>query len=133
MNTNPTKTEINFVRNSLVQFNRDYIGNCEDTPLHIVEYDDAGAVIGGILGVSYWDWMYIEILWIDEKHRKEGLGSKLLAEAEKEAVRRECHHVLLDTFSWQAPDFYKKHGYEVIAVLPDHPNGNQKYLLQKAL
>ena len=39
----------------------------------------------------------------------------------------------LDTMSWQAPDFYKKHGYSVIGILPDIPSGNQKYLLMKAL
>ena len=58
---------------------------------------------------------------------------KLLAEAEREAVNRGCHHVHLDTMSWQAPEFYKKHGYEVVGVLPDIPNVNQKYLFMKAL
>ena len=77
--------------------------------------------------------MYVDILWVHESHRKKGIGTKLLSEAEKEAVRRGCHHVHLDTMSWQAPEFYKKHGYEVIGILPDIPSGNQKYLLMKAL
>ena len=75
----------------------------------------------------------IDILWVQESHRKRGIGTKLLAAAEKEAIDRGCHHVHLDTMSWQAPAFYQKHGYEVIGVLPDIPNGNQKYLLMKAL
>ena len=57
----------------------------------------------------------------------------LLMEAEKEAVRRGCHHVHVDTMSWQAPKFYEKHGYETIGILPDIPKGNQKYLLMKSL
>ena len=69
----------------------------------------------------------------DEDHRNKGIGSKLLFEAEKEAVLRGCHHVHLDTMSWQAPEFYKKHGYEVIGTLPDIPLGNEKFLLIKAL
>ncbi|MBR5616105.1 MAG: GNAT family N-acetyltransferase, partial [Clostridia bacterium] len=73
------------------------------------------------------------ILWVHESHRYKGIGSKLLCKAEKEAIRRGCHHVHLDTMSWQAPEFYQKHGYEVIGILPDIPNGNQKYLLMKAL
>ena len=77
--------------------------------------------------------MYVDILWVHEDHRKNGIGTKLLLEAEKEAIRRGCHHVHLDTMSWQAPDFYRKHGYEVIGILPDIPAGNQKYLLMKAL
>jgi ribosomal protein S18 acetylase RimI-like enzyme len=77
--------------------------------------------------------MYIDILWVQADFRRRGIGSKLLVEAEKEAARRGCHHVHLDTMSWQAPEFYKKQGYEVIGILPDIPSGNQKYLLMKAL
>ena len=77
--------------------------------------------------------MYIDILWVHEDYRKQGIRSKLLSMAEQEAIRRGCHHVHLDTMSWQAPKFYQKHGYEVIGILPDIPKGYQKYLLQKNL
>ncbi len=133
MNNNPSKQEIECVRNALTQFNREHVGEDGHTPLYIVEYDTNGNIIGGILGGTYWGWMYIDILWVQEDHRRIGIGSKLLSEAEKEAVRRGCHHVHVDTMSWQAPAFYRKHGYEVIGILPDIPEGNQKYLLMKAL
>ena len=133
MNVNPTKNETEFIRESLAKFNDERVGADGHTPLNIVEYDEDGNIIGGILGGTYWGWMYVDILWVREDHRKNGIGSRLLAEAEKEAVRRGCHHVHLDTMSWQAPDFYKKHGYEVIGILPDIPDGNQKFLLMKAL
>lgn len=133
MNTNPSKNEMDFVRQSLIQFNNEHVGSDGHTPLNIVEYDDNGNVIGGILGGTYWGWLYIDILWVHQDHRNRGIGSRLLGEAEKEAVRRGCHHVHLDTMSWQAPGFYKKQGYEVIGFLPDIPEGNQKYLLMKAL
>ena len=94
---------------------------------------DKGKIIGGILGGTYWGWMYVDILWVHENHRKKGIGSRLLRKAEEEAISGGCHHVHLDTMSWQAPEFYKKHGYEIIGVLPDIPSGNQKYLLMKAL
>ena len=101
--------------------------------LNLVEYDAEGNVIGGLLGGTYWGWMYIDILWVKEDYRRKGIGSKLLAQAEEEAVRRGCHHVHLETMSWQAPKFYEKYGYEVIGILPDIPKGNQKYLLIKSL
>ena len=133
MNRTPSEKEIDYIREALTQFNRNHVGDDGHMRLHIVEYDDDGNIIGGILGGTYWGWLYIDILWVHENHRKKGIGSRLLSEAEKEAVRRGCHHAHLDTMSWQAPAFYKKHGYEIIGVLPDIPEGNQKYLLQKAL
>mgnify|MGYP003296121839 CR=1 FL=1 len=133
MNFKPSKEETEQIRAELFRFNSDKVGDDGHTPLNIVEYDADGNVIGGILCGTYWGWMYVDILWVHEDHRGKGIGSKLLTEAEKEAVRRGCHHVHLDTMSWQAPEFYKKHSYEVIGVLPDIPSGNQKYLLMKAL
>ena len=133
MNTNPNENEIRYIRESLYRFNEEMVGSDGHAPINIVEYDGDGNIIGGIIGGTYWGWMYVDILWVHEDHRKKGIGSKLLLEAEKEAIRRGCHHVHLDTMSWQAPDFYKKHGYETIGILPDIPSGNQKYLLIKAL
>ena len=133
MNITPTENEIKYIRDELNQFNNERVGEDGHTPLNIVEYDTNGNIIGGILGGTYWGWMYVDILWVHENHRYKGIGSKLLREAEKEATCRGCHHVHLDTMSWQAPEFYQKHGYEVIGIFPDIPNGNQKYLLMKAL
>lgn len=133
MNIFPTENEIKYIREALNQFNNEKVGEDGHTPLSIVEYDEHGNTIGGILGGTYWGWMYVDILWVHENHRKQGIGSKLLSMAEQESIRRGCHHVHLDTMNWQAPEFYKKHGYEVIGVLPDIPSGNQKYLLMKAL
>ena len=133
MNKNPNEIETKYIRNSLNQFNNSIVGSDGHSPINIVEYDENGNIIGGIIGGTYWGWMYIDILWVDEKHRRKQIGSNLLLEAEKEAKARGCHHVHVDTMSWQAPDFYKKHGYEVVGILPDIPKGNQKYLLMKAL
>ena len=133
MNTNPSKQETDFIRQSLADFNDKHVGNDGHSPLNIIEQDADGNIVGGILGGTYWGWMYIDILWVKEEYRQQGIGSKLLIEAEKEAIRRGCHHVHVDTMSWQAPDFYKKHGYETIGILPDIPKGNQKHLLMKTL
>jgi ribosomal protein S18 acetylase RimI-like enzyme len=133
MNCKPSENEIGFVRESLAQFNRALVGDDGHQPLNLVEYDEKGNVIGGLLGGTYWGWMYIDILWVKEEYRQRGIGSRLLSEAEGEAVRRGCHHVHLETMSWQAPKFYEKFGYETVGILPDIPKGNQKYLLTKAL
>lgn len=133
MNHNPNESEIEFVNNALARFNDAKVGPDNHELLNIVEYDDSGNVIGGILGGTYWGWMHIDILWVDEKFRKQGIGSKLLQAAEDEARRRGAHSVHVDTMSWQAPDFYKKHGYKIISELNDIPKGNKKYHLIKQL
>ena len=133
MNFNPSEEEINFVNNALRQFNDQKVGPDNHVLLNIVEYDENKNVIAGILGGTYWGWMHIDILWVDEKYRGQGLGSKLLEAAESEARKRGCHFVHVDTMSWQAPGFYIKHGYKIIGELNDIPDGNKKYHLIKNL
>ena len=133
MNPHPTEKEIKYIRESLAAFNEERVGDDGHAALHMVAYDQAGDICGGILGGTYWGWLYIDILWVREDCRRAGIGSALLSKAEQEALRRGCHHAHVDTMSWQAPAFYQKHGYEIIGVLPNIPEGNQKYLLMKAL
>ncbi len=133
MNYNPTEEEISFVNNALAKFNDEKVGPDNHILLNIVEYDEDQNIIGGLLGGTYWGWMHIDILWVDEKLRKQGLGTKLIHAAEAEANKRGCHHVHVDTMSWQAPEFYKKLGYKVISELNDIPDGNKKYYLIKEI
>ena len=133
ISASPTESEIGFIKDALYQFNRERVGDDGHTPLNLILRGEDGAIIGGLLGGTYWGWLYVDILWVKEEERGKGLGSKLLEAAEKEAVLRGCHHAHLDTMSWQAPAFYQKHGYTLIGTLPDIPSGNQKHLLMKAL
>lgn len=133
MNYNPTEEEIAFVNSALAKFNEEKAGADNHELLNIVEYDENNSIIAGILGGTYWGWLHIDILWVAEKCRKQGIGSKLLKAAEEEAQKRGCHSVHLDTMSWQAPEFYKKHGYKIISELENIPAGNKKFHLIKEL
>ena len=133
INNNPTEKETEFIRSALTEFNNGIVGADGHTPLNLVEYDVDGNIIGGLLGGTYWGWMYIDVLWVHKDFRRKGIGSALLRAAEEQARARGCHHVHVDTMSWQAPLFYQKHGYKLIGTLPDIPKGNQKHLLFKKL
>lgn len=133
MNYNPNKNEIEFVNNALEKFNNMHVGPDNHLLLNIVEYDENQNVIAGILGGTYWGWFYIDILWVDENFRSKKIGSRLLIAAENEAKKRGCHSVHVDTMSWQAPEFYKKHGYELISELDNIPNGYKKFHFIKRL
>ena len=90
-------------------------------------------IVGGVIGATYWDWLHIDLMWIKDEFRGRGYGHRLLALAEEEARRRGAKNAELDTFSFQAPDFYAKHGYQVFGELQDYPAGHQRYYLTKRL
>jgi GNAT superfamily N-acetyltransferase len=92
---------------------------------------DTDEVVGGLWAETYFGMLFVDLLFIPESMRGAGLGRKLLAQAEEEAVRRGCHGVWLDTFSWQARGFYEKLGYSVFGELQDYPVGHQRYFLTK--
>ena len=94
--------------------------------------DDNGKIIAGCIAKMYcWNIAYIDTLWVDSEYRGKGLGSKQLAEIEKTAKARGCYLIHLDTFDFQAKEFYKKHGYEVFGVLDDCPEGHCRYYFCK--
>jgi GNAT superfamily N-acetyltransferase len=90
-------------------------------------------VVGGVIGVVFWDWFSLELMWMEEQYRGQGYGHRLLTLAEEEARKRGARHVHLDTFSFQAPGFYEKHGYEVFGELQDFPAGHQRFYMRKDL
>ena len=89
--------------------------------------------MGGVLGETYFDWLYIDLLWLTEELRGLGYGQRLLTLAEDDARQRGAKNVYLDTFSFQSPDFYKHCGYEVFGELQDFPPGHQRYFFTKQL
>ncbi|MCY9510648.1 GNAT family N-acetyltransferase [Paenibacillus larvae] len=95
--------------------------------------DDTGLLVGGLLGRICFDWLEIDILALDEQVRGQGIGSRLLQAAEEEAMKNQCKFMKLDTFSFQAPDFYIKHGFEVFGQIEDVAGGYTHYYLIKKL
>ena len=89
--------------------------------------------VGGLIGKTYWDWLYIDLLFVKEELRGRGYGHRLLEMAEDEARKCGVKNVYLDTFSFQAPEFYKKYGYHVFGELKDFPQGHQRYFFTKQL
>ena len=90
--------------------------------------DEHGSIIAGCIAKMYcWNVIYIDILWVDEKYRKSGLGTRLLNEIEAVALEEKCSLIHLDTFDFQAKDFYIKNGYEIFGVLEDCPKEHCRY------
>jgi GNAT superfamily N-acetyltransferase len=83
----------------------------------------AGDVLAGVTGHTWGGTCYVTHLWVQERHRREGLGSSLMAAVESEAKTRGCSQVILATHSFQAPAFYERLGYKLQAAIPEYPRG----------
>ena len=125
--------DIDFIKKELNKYNENFTEPDNHKILNVIIKDNNNNILGGLLGGTYWGWLYIDRLWIDEKYRKNGLGTKILEIAEKEAKKRGCKFAHLDTHDFQAVDFYIKKGYEIISRLNDLPKGYNKYLMKKIL
>jgi GNAT superfamily N-acetyltransferase len=104
------------IAEGLRRYNETRIGRQTRTELVVTAADDRGRCVGGVQGILYWGWLYIERMWVDEERRGSGLGSVLLDRIEAEASQRNVTRIALLTASWQAPDFYRSRGYEQAAA-----------------
>ena len=104
-----------------------------DRSLVVLAHGGEGRLIGGIDGFTRWGWFSIVTLFVAEDFRRHGVGGRLLREAEQEAVRRGCHAAVVDSFSFQAPGFYLRCGYEEFGRLEDFPPGQTRHYLKKSL
>lgn len=95
--------------------------------------NEAGEIVAGVLSTLCWNWLELDILWVDEKQRHQGYGSQLLLEIERIAREKSCDFIMLNTFSFQAPGFYKKHGYQLMTTLENAPTGHRHYYFKKDL
>ena len=129
----PTPGDVQYLEDRLYEFNSAATGITGGEWLAIFVRDDDHRIVGGICGSTWGGWADIRQFWVQEARRRQGLGTKLLGAAEREASRRGCRQMLLMTFSFQAPAFYARRGFEVLAVVDDHPHGHKNFLLRKRL
>jgi ribosomal protein S18 acetylase RimI-like enzyme len=127
------KKDIRFLDESLGKYNIAQTGRDDWKPFGILLRDKNRKIAGGLYAESWAGWLEIKLLWLREDLRGKGYGNKLMRMAEKEAVRLGCRYARLDTFSFQAPEFYKKLGYKVFGVLKDYPGEHKRCFFRKRL
>jgi len=112
-------------------FNSRFMGEEVSVPLSAICRDDDGVLVGGVSGRTIYKQFLIEVVWVHENYRTMGLGRKLMALAENEAVKRGCLAAQVDTLSFQAPVFYEKLGFEVIGKVEGIPGSPDRYFMLK--
>lgn len=129
----PDPRDIAFVEDQLHAYNVAATGYTDFRPLAIFVHDELGAIVGGLTGFTWGGSLKIEYLWLREEQRRGGLGAQLVAAAEREARARGCRSAVVDTHSFQAPNFYLRLGYTCCGVAEDWPVGHQQHYFQKSL
>ncbi len=95
--------------------------------------DRAGTLVGGLVAATAWRWLHVELLWVAERLRGQGHGSRLLAAAEERAITLGCTRAYVSTLAWQALDFYRRHGYRAFAEAPSFAAGHSRFWMAKTL
>lgn len=117
----------------LVAYNRSQIGRRKWKNLAITIRNDDGDIVGGVTGEAWADWLFVQLLWLDEAHRGKDLASRAMDALEDEARAFGAKHAYLDTFSFQARPFYEKRGYRVFGTLENYPDAHSRYWMTKPL
>ena len=129
----PAAQTIHALKAAVDAFNTARVGPDRSLPLGLVACDPSGKVQAGLYGQSYWDWLFVDHLWVGDRYRGAGVGSLLLGRAENVARRRACIGICLNTMTFQAPIFYERYGYREFGRLQDVPPGHARIWLAKRL
>jgi GNAT superfamily N-acetyltransferase len=117
----------------LKDYNQQFIGRAPYDLFQLAARDAEGRLIGGLLGEWRSYWLHVDILVVTEPYRRSGLGSALMAEAERTARDKSCRGIFLDTFEFQAPRFYEKLGFSRFGSIQNFSEGHDRHFYEKRL
>jgi len=129
----PTPDEVQYLEDRLYEFNSAVTGIGDGQWLAFLVRNESGRIVAGICGSTWGGACEIRQFWVEQSQRHHQLGSRLYRAAEQEARRRGCTQIVLMTFSFQAPAFYERNGFEVVATIENHPRGHKNFLMRKRL
>ena len=130
---NPTDEERQAILLPLRAYNAAKAGVSTQEPVALLVRDESGEILGGLHGRVFYQWLYIDLLSVPEQARGQGMGTQLMQMAEDLAREKECIGIWLDTFDFQAPEFYRKLGYSELGQITDYPPGHKRFFFQKRL
>jgi len=129
----PPEEDREMIVKPLLAYNLAKAGDENYKRLAIFLRDNENEVQGGLWAKIYYNWLFVDLLFVPDAMRGENLGATLLREAENWAKSEGCRGAWLDTFAFQAPEFYKKQGYSVFGTLENYPEPHSRHFLRKIL
>lgn len=132
-----SEAEVDVLDRRLNEYNLEMVPKTQKEECHPFRYavhNHKGQLIGGISAYSVlWHILYIDVLWIHQDYRKQGLGRQLLERVESDGRAFSCHVVHLETFDFQGKEFYLREGYEIFGTLENSPKDHVEYFMSKGL
>ncbi|ORM51035.1 biphenyl 2,3-dioxygenase [Pantoea conspicua] len=128
-----TPQDLDEVRLGLTAFNSKFINVDEIKSIGVFIRDEQGRKLAGLTGSTAGNWLRIDMLWVGDALRGQGVGSRLIQATELEARQRGCRYAQVDTASFQARPFYEKLGYSLCFSLDHYPRHHQRHYLTKVL
>jgi GNAT superfamily N-acetyltransferase len=129
----PEFEAVGAIQRGLHDFNQAMGGPYDREPVTLLVQDAEGKSLGGLLGLTFWGWLFIDWLWLAPEMRGKGVGAELLLRAEALARERGCTNAYTDTFSFQAPGFWQRNGYAEFGRLDGMPAGHARVWFKKSL
>jgi GNAT superfamily N-acetyltransferase len=130
----PAAEDVRVIYEGLKNFNRESCGDADVKSLVLALQDpETGATVGGLQAHAFYGWLYISLVFVPENLRGNNYGTRLMADAETWAIEQGLTRIWLDTYSFQAPGFYEKCGFELFGSLPDFPPGHSRQYYRKML
>ena len=129
----PAFEAVGAIQRGLHDFNQAMGGPYDREPVTLLVQDAEGKSLGGLLGLTFWGWLFIDWLWLAPEMRGKGVGAELLLRAEALARERGCTNAYTDTFSFQAPGFWQRNGYAEFGRLDGMPAGHARVWFKKSL
>lgn len=130
--TSPTDHQLAEVERGLDEYNAGVVSARSVTPVRAV-FTESGCVVAGIVAAAYWGKLHVRLLWVHPDHQREGLGSRLMRWAEERGRELRCVSIMVDTMSFQAPEFYARLGYRQFAVSEGYECGASRHYFEKTL
>lgn len=129
----PDARDVQYLDDRLYEYNAARTGIDDARLLAIIVRNDQDDIVAGLYGWTWGRCCEVRTLWVHEQWRGGGLGLRLMVAAEAEARARGATQMVLSTHSFQAPEFYRRLGFEPVGQVNDYPVGHQSIFLRKRL
>jgi GNAT superfamily N-acetyltransferase len=130
------ENDLDYLNRNIIAYNASEVPFTQNIPFLQLNFkiENNNTIIAGINSILYcWGCLHIDILFVDKEHRGKGYGTILMKKVEEEAKKSGCHLIHLDTFDFQAKDFYLKQGYEIFGELINCPQNHTRYYFKKEI